>query len=624
VKTTKKVKSLYTTLGIIVVAVVFVVMLSFLTYHYHNTHKKLFEELQTQSYVSLMRLSDTIVPFIESYSINEYEKLLLHEMSNEDIYAIVVEDYYMGAVVGSNIFYSGKVRDNIWTPIQYNHNDKKHHLQIKQSFYFVESILQSSKGKVLGKITLYYSDKFMNKELSSLIKKSIFITFLVALVLIVVLFFTIKKYILQPIETIIETISNQDQDGLPVKTIEVSSSKEMVFLTTTLNNMIQTIKQSKQQLKELNQRFELTLDAVKDGIWDWDIMTDKAYFSKRWKEMLGYLENDIENTGKAFFALIHPQEQAKVQKLLEEHFINPLVNDYAVEIRLLCKNGTYKWILSRGKAILDRYGKPTRMLGYHSDITAQKQNQEYLKQQERMLAEQSKLAAMGEMIGNIAHQWRQPLGVITSTVSNIKMKNELGIAVEVDEMNEVVDEVVKQAKYLSKTIDDFRNFLKADKQKVVFNLSDMVYQLLSLLHGAIKSNNIEVVYTLDDSLSITSYQNELIQSLINLFNNAKDAMKSQKEKIILLSIYKKNKTVYIEFQDNGGGIQEDIISKIFEPYFTTKHQSQGTGLGLHMTYNLITQSMEGKIYVENSEFLHNSQVYYGAKFIIELPMSLDS
>jgi len=238
------------------------------------------------------------------------------------------------------------------------------------------------------------------------------------------------------------------------------------------------------------------------------------------------------------------------------------------------------------------------------------------------LYKSEKLASMGEMIGNIAHQWRQPLSVISTSATGLYMQKEYGVLTD-EIFFKSCDAINKNAQYLSKTIDDFKNFIKGDRDKKIFSLEDSLNTVLNLVSGPIKTENINVVLNCPNDINIESYENELIQCLINIFNNAKDALVENVEenRLIIISTSTKKNKVYINIKDNASGIPEDIISKIFEPYFTTKHQSQGTGLGLHMTYRLIVEGMDGNIEAVNEEFIYNNKTYLGASFTITLPLS---
>jgi len=244
-----------------------------------------------------------------------------------------------------------------------------------------------------------------------------------------------------------------------------------------------------------------------------------------------------------------------------------------------------------------------------------------LKQQEIVLLEQSKLVAMGEMIGNIAHQWRQPLSVISTISSGLLFQKEMGVFNE-EKFEKGMNEITNMTQFLSQTIEDFRNFIKGDREKIIFNLKESVDNFLHLVEGSAKNNNIRIVIQIDKNITINGYKNELVQCLINIFNNAKDALKEKDDltNLVIISAKKNEKDIIISIQDNAGGIPDDIITKIFEPYFTTKHQSQGTGLGLYMTHKLITQGANGSIQAVNKEFTFENKTYFGACFIITLPL----
>ena len=244
-----------------------------------------------------------------------------------------------------------------------------------------------------------------------------------------------------------------------------------------------------------------------------------------------------------------------------------------------------------------------------------------LKAKDKLLFQQSKMASMGEMIGNIAHQWRQPLSVISTCASGIKFEKEFN-QISDERLFESLDLIVENTQYLSKTIDDFRNFFKADKVIEDFCINDSINSVLKLLKSSIQNHNIQVETHFTGKLIVYGYPNEFLQVLINLFNNAKDVLISQPidSRFLIINTYiKSNKTV-IEVCDNGGGVDELIISKIFEPYFTTKHKSQGTGIGLYMSHQIVVEHMKGEIFAKNIEIVRNEKVYKGCSLIIELPI----
>ncbi|MGB5866771.1 MAG: transporter substrate-binding domain-containing protein [Arcobacteraceae bacterium] len=253
----------------------------------------------------------------------------------------------------------------------------------------------------------------------------------------------------------------------------------------------------------------------------------------------------------------------------------------------------------------------------HKIQTAIKENRD----KDKILDAQSRMVSMGEMIGNIAHQWRQPLSVISTGVTGMLVQKEYGV-LDDEKFVKTCNMINENAQYLSKTIDDFKNFIKGDRVKKVFIVKENLDTFTHLVEGSIKDHNINVIIKCDETLTINGYENELSQCFINIFNNAKDALKEieQNKRIVMISVYTQNESIVIDIQDNAKGIAQENIEKIFEPYFTTKHQYQGTGLGLNMTYKLIVEGMNGNIVAMNQAFEYNDVSYYGALFRITLPM----
>ena len=235
----------------------------------------------------------------------------------------------------------------------------------------------------------------------------------------------------------------------------------------------------------------------------------------------------------------------------------------------------------------------------------------------KKLEKSEKLASMGDMLNNIAHQWRQPLSIISTIATGMQIQKESNILSD-EKFYDSCNVINKNAQYLSKTIDDFRNFIKEDKVKKDFSLNNGVNTFLHLIEGTIKSNNIKLILDLEEEIIINGYENELMQCLINIFNNSKDALVENniKNKYIFITTYTIKKKVVIIIKDNAGGIPVNIINKIFEPYFTTKHKSQGTGLGLHMVYSLIVEDMNGIIDVKNIKYKYNHKSHNGVLFKI--------
>lgn len=286
------------------------------------------------------------------------------------------------------------------------------------------------------------------------------------------------------------------------------------------------------------------------------------------------------------------------------------------------KDGTnyIEWLTI--SAVYNDKNELVNYIGIFSDISKQKHQEEIIKEKERMLFNQSKMASMGEMLGNIAHQWRQPLSVISLAAGAIKISQDYKEIYKEEEIKDFVDSISNSTNYLSETIDDFRNFFMQDTAYVKFDCLEVINKTLRLISTNFKYKQIEIVFNNKQTNTVLASENEFKQVLMNVLNNAKDALvlKEDINKYIFIDVSHDENDVFIEVLDSAGGINEDILEKIFEPYFTTKHKSIGTGIGLYMAEEIITKHMSGEFLVSNKEFTHNDMQFKGASFIIKLPI----
>ncbi|MFY9070023.1 cache domain-containing protein [Aliarcobacter butzleri] len=249
-----------------------------------------------------------------------------------------------------------------------------------------------------------------------------------------------------------------------------------------------------------------------------------------------------------------------------------------------------------------------------------KEYKKELDNKQAILYQQSKMAAMGEMIGNIAHQWRQPLSIITTATSGMVLQKQMGVLTD-EFFFEASNRINTSSQYLSQTIDDFRNFFIPNKEKSKVNLIEIFKKTLDLISAQFSSKDIEIIKNIE-GVEFESYENELIQALINILNNSRDELiKKDGERFIFVDAFEKDNFINIIIKDNAGGVIKENLDKIFEPYFTTKYKSQGTGIGLYMTEEIITKHLNGTICVENVEFTYNEKEYFGAEFTIRIDLN---
>jgi len=222
--------------------------------------------------------------------------------------------------------------------------------------------------------------------------------------------------------------------------------------------------------------------------------------------------------------------------------------------------------------------------------------------QEKLLIQKSKMAAMGEMISNIAHQWRQPLASISMQIISLELKVTKG-DVTTEFLQSFIEKSVNTIQSLSSTIDDFSNFFSPNKKKENFELQQSIKEALSIVSKDLEDLSIKVIFEDNHLYNYYGHRNELIQVFINIINNAKDAIHNHniENGEIVIAIADEKDLYKLTFLDNGGGVAVDIIDRIFEPYFTTKFKARGVGIGLYMSKMIIENSFDGQIHIENKE-----------------------
>ena len=334
----------------------------------------------------------------------------------------------------------------------------------------------------------------------------------------------------------------------------------------------------------------------------------------------GYDVKDFEKNIK-FFDFIYKDDVNQLITVIKKSIFNDADSFTSIH-RVVDKDNNIKWVYNRTIIIKDDNGNVIEFYGYLNDITKLKMNEAELKEKvklqleknlekDRLLVQQNKLASMGEMLGNIAHQWRQPLNNINLLIYFIR--DSYG-KISQNELSDIIKDAKLQIDYMSQTIDDFRNFYKPSKEKKIFDIKESILQSSKIVHSSIEKNAIKLDI-LGESLSIDGFENEFEQVIVNILNNAIDAkiIKSKTMKFdakIEINIYKEDKNILISIYNNCGNIDEKIIERIFEPYFTTKFEDQGTGIGLYMTKVIIEKNMKGKIEAKN--------LNDGVEFIIKL------
>jgi len=403
----------------------------------------------------------------------------------------------------------------------------------------------------------------------------------------------------------------------------ILNKKGHVVRYLKISEDITPLKLKENQILESEALYRILAENSTDMITKQNLEGIYTYVSPISLILLGYSPDEL--LGKSMFALIHKEDLPLVKKTFAA-----MIQNFKIEktsYRIQNKNGQYTWFETRSKSFLnstdqevieiisisrdisDRIKTETTLkemmenLSAVNDILEKRISSSVseLRQKDQMMIHQSKQAAFGEILENIAHQWKQPLNQIASLIQSLPYLEKDGRIASSD-LQQIVDEAMRTIQFMAQTMDDFRNFIKPNKIKTVFNLHELVTRIIALVSPSLKTKNISIHLTVINDVSLNGFPNEYAQVLLNLFNNSKDNFieKNTPLPAIWLEISQnpQNKQSILIFKDNGGGIPAELMPKIFQPYFTTK--KEGTGLGLYMSKMIIEKSMNGSMSLKNN------------------------
>ncbi|MBB5021463.1 ATP-binding protein [Desulfurispira natronophila] len=399
----------------------------------------------------------------------------------------------------------------------------------------------------------------------------------------------------------------------------------------------QTLRRREEKL--MNNEFFLTQAQfmAKMSAWSINLEAMEVTFDGRFYAMMGYpsIEGDVtvplwEHVQK----YLHPDDQM----LIQQHINLALKGDHSssyrdsFECRYLHADGSIGYlsivvskISSDSELLINNnwHANHTTIFGVALDITERKRSEAYLqdlnrnledkvqqsvqriRQKEQMLLHQSRLATMGEMLANIAHQWRQPLTAACISIQDLQMEAEEQGEVDVKFVEESVAIALEQMNFMSRTIDDFRNLFRPDKEKVLFCLKQTIEDAIFLLEPSLRSKGIDIHFSGQPEV-VLGHPNEFAQVIMNIVNNSRDILSKRNVDNPAIWIHLEQNDGYptVTIADNGGGIDAKAFPYIFEPYFSTKDTSKGnagSGLGLYMSKVIVEQSMGGTISADNME-----------------------
>ena len=407
---------------------------------------------------------------------------------------------------------------------------------------------------------------------------------------------------------------------------EYNNIKEFIAMRFDITQEMTLRLQLEEQYKNLSimsTRLQTSQKIGNIGSYEFNIKTNEVFWSEEHFRIVNEKINSFKPTYKQYLEFIHPDDKSFVEEKLNHTILsgeNTLFN-----YRLQLKDNTIKYVEST--ATITKYDldeKPLIVSGNIIDKTEKVIQKLALKEKERLLVQQSKMATMGEMIGSIAHQWKQPISLISMSSGVLRMSREEKDLISTKQIDDSLDYIDNAVINLTQTIDDFRNFFNPNKERTLFKIRDAFNETFKLTLSQFKGNNIEIIKSIDDNALFGS-QNELQQTLINLLKNAKEALikkESQEKRLLFIESYKENEKIVIKIKDNANGIPINIIDKIFDSYFTTKEKEGGSGIGLYMCKQIVEGSMKGSITVLNVDYTYEDKTYQGVEFIIKIPLDL--
>ncbi len=477
-----------------------------------------------------------------SIKIREFDTIFdgLNAVQKGEIFGFIDIPTTLSSVITKEYFTNIKIARELDTKLELSvalRNDSPDLLSIFQKL--VTSITKKEKDRILNKwITVKYEHKFDY----SLVGK-VFLPIVLFLAIIIFYLWTVK---LKREIKHRKLVEKELQSSLDNFKILVDSTIEAIFLIEKSGKCIEANHEARKLFK----------------------------FTKK-----------SDYVGRHIYFIIAQDDKEKVRKEIKKN------KSFPKEIRLIKKDGTIFPGLVKGENV--RKLNQTMRIVSIVDLTE-------LKEKEHLLFQQSKLASMGEMMSAIAHQWRQPLNALAALNMKVETKLEFQDTMDLEEYKPICENINNQLNYMSKTIDDFRDFFIPSKKKIHFNICDVIENVFSMLKPQLESYNIEYSFN-SDYIYIDGFPNEFKQVIINILNNAKDAivMNHIKNGKIDVNIIKAKNKFIIFIKDNGGGIDLEIINKVFNPYFTTKFESKGTGIGLYMSKMIIEKSMNGELKVES-------------------------
>lgn len=589
-------------------------------YRYVETKDVIIKEMKQSSKRAIESLQKNTSSLMAAYAINEYENLILNEMEQYNYYAVVVEDFKMGTILGADVFISGKIRDEQGGLVEFDDESPEHKQSLATCCYSDKGDVIGPQGDVIGNISIYLSNEHLNKELNGIVVGTAFNSVVISVLLIMMLWFAIRYFIIKPVSEMVGVISNVDEDGVPVNLINAHGVREIDKLSNTMNNMISSIKKSRVKLTQQHEE----LLARKDQLRILSMATEQSpvsiiicdkdnvieYVNPQFEKTSGYKFDEVMGQPFEYLFESNPANKEGIKA------INSALDagkTWIGELTPLTKDEKIYWIRLSVTAILNDEAEAVNYVFVAEDITDHKRNEE-------MLRNSQKMEAVGQLTGGVAHDFNNLLGIIMGNLELLEMSLQ-GQPKQLERIRQALTSTQRGAKLTRKLL----NFARTEgMQTKLTQVNSVIENLVELIAKSITAS-IKLETRLEKDLWLTRVDTgDLEDAILNLCLNARDAMPDGGT-ILIATANQHLKAgfvpdrpdilpgdyVSITVSDNGVGINEDAIKRVFDPFYSTKPFGKGTGLGLSMVYGFVQRS-DGYIHIE-------SEPGKGSQFHVFLP-----